>query len=68
MIAGLCAGFGAGAAVVWEVGEYLTFVPGGPEAAGAYRDTIGDLALGTSGSLAAAAILAGTLALDRRRR
>jgi hypothetical protein len=61
-IAGLCAGFGASTAIVWEIAEYLTFVPNGPEATGAYRDTIGDLALGLSGSI----IAGGLVGLKRR--
>jgi hypothetical protein len=51
--AALGAGFAAIAAIAWEVMEYVTFIPGSPEAAGAYRDTLGDLVLGTiGGSLA----------------
>lgn len=52
--AALGAGFAAIAAIAWELIEYVTFIPASPEAAGAYRDTLGDLALGTiGGSLAA---------------
>ena len=45
-------------AVLWEFGEYVTFVPNSPEAATAYRDTLGDLALGMLGGLIAAFITA----------
>ncbi|MET0693498.1 MAG: hypothetical protein ABWX96_14735 [Propionibacteriaceae bacterium] len=44
-------GFGATAAVVWELGEYAAFVRNSPELATAYTDTLGDLALGTLGAL-----------------
>ena len=64
--AALGAGFGAIAAIAWELLEYATFVPNSPEAAGAYRDTLGDLALGTlGGSLAA---IAASWWIERRRR
>jgi hypothetical protein len=49
-------GFGAVAAIVWELLEYVTFIPDSPEAAGAYRDTLGDLALGLLGSVVGASI------------
>ncbi|MEV0791484.1 hypothetical protein [Kribbella sp. NPDC050459] len=50
-------GFGATAAIVWEVGEYVTFVRNSPELATAYTDTLGDLTLGTSGALLAGLVL-----------
>jgi hypothetical protein len=57
-------GFGATAAVLWELGEYAAFLRTLPTYAYVYPDTLGDLTLGTSGSL-----LAGLLvALGRRRR
>ncbi|TDW89233.1 hypothetical protein EV137_3025 [Kribbella pratensis] len=46
-------GFGTTAAVVWEVGEYVTFVRNSPELQTAYTDTLGDLTLGTLGALLA---------------
>ncbi|MBI2780280.1 MAG: hypothetical protein HYX55_00600 [Chloroflexi bacterium] len=49
-------------AVLWEFAEFVTFVPNSPEAATAYRDTLGDLALGMVGGLAAAVL---TARLDR---
>jgi hypothetical protein len=41
-------------ALLWEIAEYVTFVPNSPEAASAYADTLGDLALGMLGGLVAA--------------
>jgi hypothetical protein len=49
-------GFGATAAVVWELGEYVAFVRTSPELQTAYTDTLGDLALGTVGALIAGLI------------
>jgi hypothetical protein len=46
-------GFGATAAVVWEIGEYVAFIRSSPELQTAYTDTLGDLALGTLGALLA---------------
>jgi hypothetical protein len=43
-----------GRAIVWELGEYFTFIRGSDEEATAYTDTLGDLTLGTTGSLVAA--------------
>ena len=51
-------GFGAVAAIVWELLEYVTFIPDSPEAATAYRDTLGDLGLGLFGSLVGASVAA----------
>jgi len=45
-------------AVLWEFAEFVTFVPNSPEAATAYRDTLGDLALGMLGGLVAALLTA----------
>ena len=42
------------AAELWEFAEYVTFVPNSPEAVSAYADTLGDIALGMLGGLAAA--------------
>src|SRR3954471_2684419 len=50
-------GFGATAAVLWELGEYVAFVRNSPELQTAYTDTLGDLALGTLGALMAGLIL-----------
>ncbi|MDX6278975.1 MAG: hypothetical protein QOH03_46 [Kribbellaceae bacterium] len=49
-------GFGATAAVIWELGEYVAFVRHSPELQTAYTDTLGDLTLGTLGALLAGLI------------
>ncbi|MEO6396967.1 MAG: hypothetical protein ABIP13_00720 [Tepidiformaceae bacterium] len=49
--AGLVLGFGAVTAIAWELLEYYAFIRDSPELATAYTDTLGDLALGTTGSL-----------------
>ncbi len=59
----LAAGIGAILAVGWELGEWYTFIRHGTEINTAYQDTLGDLTLGTLGSLCA-----GFLLLWRRRR
>ncbi len=51
-------GFGATIAILWEFAEYVTFVRNSPELATAYTDTLGDLALGLTGSCLAAAVTA----------
>jgi hypothetical protein len=45
-------------AVLWEFAEFITFVPNSPEAATAYADTLGDLAMGMLGGLVAAILTA----------
>jgi hypothetical protein len=60
---GLCAGLGAAIAIVWEIGEYGAFILKTAESVTAYRDTVGDLALGLSGS-----VVAGLVAAARARR
>lgn len=50
-------GFGATAAVIWELGEYVAFVRHSPELQTAYTDTLGDLILGSLGALLAGLIL-----------
>ncbi len=54
LAASLCVGFGATTAILWELAEYVTFIRGGPEEETAYVDTLGDMLLGLSGSVAAA--------------
>jgi len=54
----LCVGFGAVTAVLWEFAEYVTFIRDSPEEETAYTDTLGDLALGLSGSIVAAIVTA----------
>jgi len=61
---GLVLGFGAVTHIVWELGEYVTFIKDSPEIATAYTDTLGDLGMSLSGSLAGA-LISVTL-LDRR--
>jgi hypothetical protein len=58
------AGFGAAAAILWEIGEYFAFIRGGTELATAYTDTLGDEILGLTGG----ALAALTVALIARRR
>jgi hypothetical protein len=48
--------FGITAALLWEVAEYWTFIRFSPELATAYTDTLGDMSLGTLGSLVAATV------------
>ena len=54
VVAGLAVGFGAVTAVLWEFLEYVTFIRHSSELRTAYTDTLGDLALGLTGSAAAA--------------
>ena len=60
----LVVGFGAVTAILWEVAEYFAFIRNSPELATAYTDTLGDLALGLTGSVSAG--LAAALAPRRR--
>ena len=55
----LALGFGAVTAVLWEFGEYFAFIRDSPELDTAYTDTLGDLALGLTGSTVAALVTAG---------
>ncbi len=54
----LVGGIGAILALGWELGEYALFIRDGKEAGGAYRDTLGDETLGTSGALLAGLLVA----------
>ena len=56
-------GFGAVAAILWEIGEYFAFIRASSELDTAYADTLGDMALGLAGS--ALAGLAASLAPHR---
>jgi hypothetical protein len=56
--AGLTVGFGAVTAIIWEFAEYVTFIRNSPEITTAYTDTLGDMALGLSGSVVAAVLTA----------
>ncbi len=54
--AALVVGFGAASAIVWELAEYVSFIRHSSELATAYTDTLGDLGLGLTGSIAAAVV------------
>jgi hypothetical protein len=66
----LVTGLGAILAIGWELGEWFTFIRHGTELDTAYEDTLGDLTLGTLGSLTAGLVLVWrrrrTHSLDRR--
>jgi hypothetical protein len=53
----LVTGLGAILAIGWELGEWFTFIRHGTELDTAYEDTLGDLTLGTLGSLTAGLLL-----------
>ena len=57
-------GFGATTAILWEIAEYIAFIRDSAELETAYTDTLGDLALGLTGSMVAGVIAA--LASRRR--
>lgn len=57
LVASLTLGFGAVTAIIWEFAEYVSFVKDSPEAQTAYTDTLGDLALGLTGTLVAAILI-----------
>jgi hypothetical protein len=67
-IFGLALGFGALTAILWEIGEYFAFIRNSDELDTAYTDTLGDLALGSTGSLVAAAVTAWLSSRAHRRR
>ena len=46
-------GFGATTAILWEIAEYVAFIRNSAELDTAYVDTLGDLALGLTGSIVA---------------
>ena len=46
-------GFGAVTAILWEIAEYFAFIRFSSELDTAYIDTLGDMALGLSGSVLA---------------
>lgn len=56
-LAVLITGVGSMLAIVWELGEWYTFIRHSSELATAYEDTLGDEALGSLGGLTAALIL-----------
>ncbi|WP_332642521.1 hypothetical protein [Aeromicrobium sp.] len=49
--------FGVTAALTWELAEYFAFISKSSELQLAYTDTLGDLTLGTMGSITAAVII-----------
>ena len=51
-------GIGAALAILWELGEWYTFIRHGTELATAYEDTLGDEALGTLGGAVAGYLVA----------
>jgi hypothetical protein len=53
---GLAVGFGGVTAILWEFGEYYTFIRNSPELETAYTDTLFDLAMGLTGSVVAATL------------
>jgi hypothetical protein len=53
----LVAGVGAVLAVLWEVGEWYTFIRHGTELTTAYEDTLLDEVLGTAGAAVAGALV-----------
>ena len=59
-------GFGAVAAILWELAEYVAFIRNSPELDTAYEDTLGDMLLGLSGAILAG-ILTATTRANRRR-
>jgi hypothetical protein len=56
-LAVLITGLGSLLAVLWELGEWYTFIRHSSELSTAYEDTLGDEALGSLGGLTAALIL-----------
>ena len=63
VLVALVTGFGCVLALGWELGEWYTFIRHGTELETAYEDTLGDMALGTLGSLVAGFLV---LRLGRR--
>jgi hypothetical protein len=62
LLAVATAGTGALMAIVWELGEWYTFIRHGTELDTAYTDTLGDEALGSLGAIVAGALLMRLLA------
>src|SRR5262249_47826685 len=57
-LAALAIGFGAVAALLWELAEYSTFIRGSDEEATASTDPLGDMSLGLLGATVAALVAA----------
>jgi hypothetical protein len=66
-LAVLVTGVGSLLAILWELGEWYTFIRHSSELATAYEDTLGDEALGSLGGLTAALILTWMGATETRR-
>ena len=66
LIVAVAVAWAASTAILWELAEYVAFVPDSPEAATAYADTLGDLALGLLGGTIAAVLVAWRSAAARR--
>jgi hypothetical protein len=62
----LAFGYAVTSAVLWELAEFVTFVPNSPEAATAYADTLLDLTLGMVGGLAGAIVTSRLASLGTR--
>lgn len=54
----LTIGYGGVVAILWELAEYVAFIRFSPELETAYTDTLGDMALGLTGSIVAALLFA----------
>ncbi len=57
VVCGLAVGLGMTLQVLWEIGEYVTFLAQSADVASLYGDTIGDLTFDLVGSLAGAAFV-----------
>ena len=60
-------GFGAVAAILWELAEYFAFIRRSPELETAYTDTLGDMVLGLTGSVVAGIFSAASCRRQSRR-
>jgi hypothetical protein len=49
--------FGVTSAMGWELAEYVAFIRTSPERDTAYTDTLGDMTMGSLGSVVAAAVI-----------
>ena len=60
-------GAGAALAILWELGEWYTFIRHGTELGTAYEDTLGDETLGSLGGLVAGLVVGSLGSLGKRR-
>lgn len=65
---GLVVGLGSTTALGWELAEYAAFIRHGKELATAYRDTLGDMTLGTLGAFGAGLLVDAVRVRRARRR